>query len=208
VDAQLKSVLSDYEFAAIKTGMIPSAAIIDLINQSVPASIPLVVDPVMISTSGDSLAAHGDGWFDSMSRLLSRAHLVTPNLFEAASLALCSCSGKEEEEEVARKIAEIHRVKNVLVKGGHSENPAEVVDVLYADGIVEKFTKDRIESQNTHGTGCTLSAAIAANTAKGYTIQRSVAEAKDYVHSAILHGYAPGRGKIGVLEFSNENRYR
>lgn len=206
IESQLNSVLSDYDFKAIKTGMIPSAQILDIINIRVPNHIPFIVDPVMIATSGDHLTTKTDGWFDSLSRLLSRSHLVTPNVFEAAELALQPKLYQASAEELARKIAEIHQVKHVLVKGGHSEeNNAQnaVVDVLYADGIIEKFSKERIESQNTHGTGCTLSSAITANIAKGYTIQHSVAKAKDYVHSAIVRGYAPGRGKIGVLEFSD-----
>ncbi len=216
IESQLTSVLSDVRYSAVKTGMLPSAEIVNLINRKLPKSIPLVIDPVMVATTGASLTPQDDPvWYTAMCELMQRATLITPNLSEASRLLdntpITNTTGVRD---AARQIAEKHNISAVLVKGGHFPVPTQAdltetfadrsvaTDILWDGTSYHAFTKPRIESANTHGTGCTLSAAITANLARGEPLPSAVRNAKTYVHGAIAHGFAPGCG-VGVLSFSN-----
>lgn len=194
VTAQLKSVLDDLDVRAIKTGMLANSAIVSAVADALKRAptIPVIVDPVMVATSGDRLLAP-DAIAAYKNELFPRAMLVTPNLPEAAAL-LGAGMARSEDEAVgqARAIAAFGS-RAVLVKGGHGQGDT-AVDILVRGDVVVRLTAPRIETQHTHGTGCTLSAAIAALLARGEALETAVRRAKDYVSAAIAAGQELGVG--------------
>ena len=196
VAAQLESVLSDFGADAAKCGMLATAGII----RAVAAKLKehrvekLVVDPLLIATSGDPLL-QPDARETLIGEILPLALVVTPNLHEAGALAEMDVATREDMEEAARRIAKLGP-RHVLVKGGHLEG--EAVDLLFNGREFTAFSAPRIGSADTHGTGCTFSAAIAAGLAKGRPLTEAVRDAKAYVTRAIREGFAPGKG-AGVL---------
>ncbi|MBN2415737.1 bifunctional hydroxymethylpyrimidine kinase/phosphomethylpyrimidine kinase [bacterium] len=192
VREQLRMVFADFPVHAVKTGMLFTAAIVEAVaaflGQHRP--VPLVVDPVMISTSGSALLAQ-DAVTALKSRLFPIADLVTPNLHEAEALSGITISNPGLMERAARIIAETG-CRGVLIKGGHLE--AEARDLLLWNDELIAFTKPRLETTSTHGTGCTLSAAIAAGLAGGSSLPDAVREAKEFVHRAMEHGLHLGAG--------------
>jgi len=196
VARQLRSVLEDFGVDAAKCGMLSVAPIIEAVA-GVLAEHPidkLVVDPVMVAKSGDSLL-QPDAVEALIRHILPLALVVTPNLPEAEVLSGMTVSNREEMEEAARRIGKLG-ARHVLVKGGHLKGDA--VDILWNGREVTAFQATRVESSNTHGTGCTFSAAIAAGLAKGRPLGEAVREAKAYVTKAIREGFALGRG-VGQL---------
>ena len=196
VALQLRSVLSDFGAGAAKCGMLSTAPIIEAVAATL-ADDPvekLVVDPVMVSKSGDALL-QPDARQALIERVLPLALVVTPNLPEAESLAGIPVASRPDMEEAARRI---HRLgpRYVLVKGGHLKGDA--IDLLWNGKAFTAFRAPRIDSGNTHGTGCTLSAAIAAGLARGQAIGDAIRDAKAYVTRAIREGFAAGRG-VGQL---------
>ena len=193
VRAQISAVFDDFEIAAVKTGMLSSREIVEAVADelTVRNGQPLVVDPVMISTSGFPLLTD-DAIQCVTDRLLPLATVATPNLHEAELLSKKKINTREDAGTVARKIADLGACA-VLVKGGHLEGAA--VDVLW-DGTCETvFESERIDTENTHGTGCTLASAIAANFALGYGLHDAIDRAKNYITEAIRHGLNIGKGK-------------
>ena len=196
VAQQLDSVLGDIGADAAKTGMLSTAEII----RAVAAKLreyrveKLVVDPVMIAKSGDSLL-RPDAREALIREILPLALLVTPNLHEAEVLAEMPVRDREAMEEAARRI---HRLGAgaVLVKGGHLKD--EATDLLFDGRAITPFTAERIQTPHTHGTGCTYSAAIAAGLARGWALLDAVETAKRYVTRAIQEGFPVGRG-VGTL---------
>ena len=186
---QIDSVLSDLRVVAAKTGMLATAPIVTSVAQRLDAvpDILLVVDPVMVATSGDVLLTE-DAIATYRSRLLPRAALVTPNLPEAARLLGTKLAhGVDECIGQARRLNDLG-CRAVLLKGGHSTG-AEIVDVLrFADGELHLFRHPRIDTPNTHGTGCTLSAAVTAGLARGLPLRDAVATGIDYLAAALAHG--------------------
>jgi hydroxymethylpyrimidine/phosphomethylpyrimidine kinase len=196
VALQLRSVLSDFGAGAAKCGMLSTAPIIEAVAATL-ADDPvdkLVVDPVMVAKSGDALL-QPDARQALIERVLPLALVVTPNLPEAESLAGIPVASRPDMEEAARRI---HRLgpRYVLVKGGHLKGDA--IDLLWNGKAFTAFRAPRIDSGNTHGTGCTLSAAIAAGLARGQAIGDAIRDAKAYVTRAIREGFAAGRG-VGQL---------
>jgi hydroxymethylpyrimidine/phosphomethylpyrimidine kinase len=193
---QMTSVASDLAVVAIKTGMLGDRATVETVAAGLARfqRVPVVVDPVMVATSGDVLLAE-DAIDAVRTRLLPLAAIITPNLREAARLldAPVAASLSDVEEQARRLLA--FGAKAVLIKGGHGEGP-ESVDVLVTAGATQHFTAQRIPTRNTHGTGCTLAAAITAGLAKGEELATAVAIAKDFVWRAIAAGKdrAIGRG--------------
>lgn len=192
VREQIDQVAADFEIGAAKTGMLSSAPIVEAVADAIREHcLPnLVVDPVFVSKNHDVLLAR-DSIRSLVDRLLPLATLVTPNLHEAALLTGIDTGNLAAMHEAA---AAIHRMgsRYVLVKGGHLEGAA--ADVLFDGSDYVVLTQERIDSQNTHGTGCTLSAAVAALLARGLSVPEAVAEAKEYVTGAIRHGLEVGRG--------------
>jgi hydroxymethylpyrimidine/phosphomethylpyrimidine kinase len=190
VASQLDAVLEDIPPAAAKTGALGTAGIIQVIaGRAVHFGFPLVVDPVMISKHGAPLIA-ADARSALLGSLLPRAFLVTPNIKEAEALAGMPVTDVRGMEVAARRIADLGPAA-VLVKGGHLADKA--VDVLYWRGTVQHFDADKIATVHTHGTGCTYSAAITAELAKGRSLPDAVAIAKRFITIAIQTN--PGIGK-------------
>ncbi len=187
VQQQIQSVLSDIHVGAIKTGMLATAEIIAAVAESLRphAQIPFVLDPVMVATSGDRLLAE-DAIDTLIKQLIPLASLITPNLHEAAALlnetVATDLSGMQKQGEKLLALG----AKAVLMKGGHTDG-AKASDVLVTTSGVEIFSAPRLQTKNTHGTGCTLASAIAAGLAKHLSLQDAVKQAKDYLHNALLH---------------------
>jgi hydroxymethylpyrimidine/phosphomethylpyrimidine kinase len=195
IAAQLDAVLSDLDIRAVKIGMVSRVAAIAVIAEQLRGwtGAPVVLDPVMVATSGDRLLARDA--VDALRRdLFPLAAIVTPNLPEAAALLDAPLAASEAEMEAQGRRLLAFGARAVLVKGGHAEG-AESVDLLVrADAPLMRLSAPRIATPNTHGTGCTLSSAIAAGLAKGLALDDAVRTAKDYVSAAIA---ASGRLKVG-----------
>ena len=183
LEQQLDAVFEDIFPDAVKIGMVSSAELIRAIAAKLRqyGARNIVVDPVMVATSGARLIQ--DQAIQTLTKeLLPLATVVTPNVPEAEILAGMEIRTKEDMETAARKIGDSFGCA-VLLKGGHSVNDAN--DLLYARGDCRWFEGKRIDNPNTHGTGCTLSSAIAANLAKGFTLEQAVKRAKDYISGAL-----------------------
>lgn len=192
VRAQIEAVFDDIRVDAVKIGMVSQPEIIETIAACLKKYAPkiIVVDPVMISKSGYPLLAP-EACATLIKELLPLATLVTPNLPEAEAITGMHVTTREEMRPVAEKIIALG-AKAVLVKGGHLD---ETADDLLFDGAKEVwFPGARIETKNTHGTGCTLSSSLAANLAKGMSMEEAVAASKSYVTEAIAHGLELGSG--------------
>jgi len=196
VARQIDVVLDDFGADAVKIGMLSTAAIVRAVADRLRAhrQACVVLDPVMIAKSGDPLL-EPDARHALVVELLPLAEVVTPNLHEAAALAEMAVSDEAEMEEAARRIA-ARGPRHVLVKGGHLKDSA--TDLLWDGRTLTRFPAPRIESTSTHGTGCTLSSAIAAGLARGRPLTQAVREAKAYVTAAIREGFQVGHG-VGAL---------
>ena len=203
VAAQISAVLDDLAVGAIKIGMVSSAEIVAAIADTLAGreNIPVVLDPVMIATSGDRLIDAG-AVATLVARLLPLAVCVTPNLAEAAHLTGRSIAADDDEMAAQGRAILALGARSVLVKGGHGTS-SQSVDLLVSRDGARRFTAPRIASKNLHGTGCTLSAAIAAELAKGSTLPAAVESAKRYLTSAIAAGAERqiGRGHGPVHHF-------
>jgi hydroxymethylpyrimidine/phosphomethylpyrimidine kinase len=196
VGQQIDAVLGDFGADAVKLGMLSNAGIIRAVAARLTAhgQTRIVLDPVMIAKSGAPLLqpAARDALIETV---LPLAEVVTPNLHEASVLADMPVTSEREMEEAARRI-HARGPRHVLVKGGHLRDSA--TDILYDGHAFTRFPAARIDSNNTHGTGCTYSAAIAAGLALGAPLPAAIAEAKAYVTAAIREGFPVGHG-VGVL---------
>ena len=197
IEAQIGAVFTDVVPDAVKIGMVSKResilAIASRLKQYQPKHI--VADPVMVSTSGHALL-DPDAVDTLRSALLPLATVITPNLPETAVLLGREVQNIAEMKAAAQELAAQFGTA-VLVKGGHLTETA--ADVLYADGQTYVFETERVETQNTHGTGCTLSSAIASGLAKGMTLPESVKAAKDYITGALKAGFDIGRGNGPLL---------
>ncbi|MBR2970697.1 MAG: bifunctional hydroxymethylpyrimidine kinase/phosphomethylpyrimidine kinase [Clostridia bacterium] len=189
---QIDMVFEDIRPDAVKIGMVSSAELIRVIADRLCyyKAKNIVVDPVMVATSGSRLMKT-DAVATLIKEFLPLATLVTPNIPEAEALSGLSVHTKEDMERVAKLIGDTCGCA-VLLKGGHSASDAN--DLLYAKGESKWFCGKRIDNPNTHGTGCTLSSAIAANLAKGYSLETSIQRAKDYISGALAAMLDLGRG--------------
>ena len=189
---QLDAVFEDIYPDAVKIGMVASSELIQVIADRLKhhRAKNIVVDPVMVATSGSALMKT-DAVQTLIDELLPLATLVTPNIPEAQVLSGMTITSKEEMIAAAKQIGDDCHCA-VLLKGGHSINDAN--DLLYADGTTIWFEGKRIDNPNTHGTGCTLSSAIAANLAKGFTLAESVQRSKAYISGALAAMLDLGKG--------------
>ena len=190
---ELDAVFTDIFPDAVKIGMVSSAPLIEVIAErlSFYKARHIVVDPVMVATSGSALL-RDDAVGALESRLLPLAEVVTPNIPEAEILSGMEIRSPEDMEKAARAISERFGCA-VLCKGGHDLNDAN--DLLWSDGKKHWFRGERIANPNTHGTGCTLSSAIAANLAKGFNLHDSVKRAKAYISGALSAMLDLGHGR-------------
>ena len=189
---QIDAVFEDIFPDAVKIGMVSSSELIRVIADKLKKykAKNVVVDPVMVATSGSSLMKT-DAVQTLIEELLPIAALVTPNIPEAQILSGLAIESKDDMLMAAKMIGDTYGCA-VLLKGGHSINDAN--DLLYANGESVWFEGKRINNPNTHGTGCTLSSAIAANLAKGFDLAESVKRAKDYISAALAAQLDLGRG--------------
>ena len=199
VRAQIDAVLDDLAVSAVKIGMLGNAAIVETVAERLShrCGAPIVLDPVMVATSGDRLLAP-EAVEAMRTKLMPLAVVVTPNLPEAA--ALIDAPVATTEDEMVRQAERLLALgaRAVLMKGGHG-TAAESADLLVTATATVRFVADRIATKNTHGTGCTLAAAIAAGLAKGQDLTEAVRAAKHYVTAAIAaadrlavgHGHGP-----------------
>ena len=193
VAKQIDAVFEDIRPAAVKVGMVSSAAIIEAVADALErhAAANIVVDPVMVATSGARLI--GDDAIEALkARLLPLADVVTPNMPEAAVLAGFEVVDEASMERAALRLAEAG-TGAALVKGGHRHDRADDV-LVTAEGDVVWLRAPRVDTENAHGTGCTLSSAIACGLAKGLPMEEAVRAAKDYVRGALAAGLNLGKG--------------
>ena len=200
VIAQIDTVLEDIGAHAIKTGMMSGIAIIQNAADRLEAwGIPhLVVDPVMVSKSGAPLL-QPDAVNAFKKDLLPLATVITPNIPEAEVLANKKIASPDDAQEAARAIAALGPGV-VIIKGGHMEGPA--VDLVFADGQFTPMEGERIDTKNTHGTGCTYSAAMTGFLAMGIETMESIRLAKRYIENALRQSYAIGEGHSPVNHFA------
>ncbi len=189
---QIDAVFEDIYPDAVKIGMVSSTELIHVIAERLKfyKAKNIVVDPVMVATSGSALMK-SDAVNSLIEELFPIASLITPNIPEAQVISGLTIESKEDMTKAAKKIWDEHHCA-VLLKGGHSVNDAN--DLLYADGEAVWFEGKRIDNPNTHGTGCTLSSAVAANLAKGFTLNESVKRAKAYISDALSDMLDLGEG--------------
>jgi len=188
IRAQTDAVFSDLDVAAVKIGMLSQIASIEAVARGLAAHSArnIVLDPVMVTTSGSRLVAP-EAVEVLRKNLVPRALVITPNLPEAAVLVGASVARNEREMEVqAREILALG-ARNVVIKGGHDAGD-ESVDLLIGDGDVVRLSAKRIATTSLHGTGCTLSSAIAAGLARGIDLKSAAEDAKEYVTAAIAAG--------------------
>lgn len=190
---QLDSIFTDIKPDAVKTGMVSSSQLIDIIADKLREykAVNIVVDPVMVATSGAKLICD-DAMETLKKKLLTLATVITPNIPEGEVLAGMKITSKEDMVTAAEKISNTYGC-SVLLKGGHSLNDAN--DLLVEQGKEPVwFMGRRIANTNTHGTGCTLSSAIASNLAKGKSLEEAVKGAKNYISGALAAGLDLGKG--------------
>ncbi len=192
LEQQINAVFEDIRPDAVKIGMVSSTALIRTIAERLRFynAANIVIDPVMVATSGARLI-NEDAIAALKSELLPIAAVITPNIPEAEVLAEMPIRCEEDMITAAKKIGEEYGCA-VLCKGGHSLNDAN--DLLYQDGACRWFNGKRVDNPNTHGTGCTLSSAIAANLAKGFDLTESVERAKEYISGALAAMLDLGKG--------------
>ena len=189
---QLDMIFTDIRPDAVKVGMVASSGLIEAIAERLRfyRAENLVVDPVMVATSGARLI-ESDALSTLTRELLPMAAVITPNIPEGELLSGMKIENEEAMTAAAKKIGDAYGCA-VLLKGGHSVSDAN--DLLYAGGELTWFRGRRIDNPNTHGTGCTLSSAIAANLAKGFALKTSVQRAKDYISGALAAMLDLGKG--------------
>lgn len=200
ISRQIEAIFDDIEVDSIKMGMLFNKRIITAITETFKKyDLPkIVLDPVMISTTGRILLK-GDAIESIVKDLFPLCNLITPNILEAEKLTDTNINDTVDMEKACRKLYELGP-RNILVKGGHLSDRA--CDVLYDGNEFTYFDHRRIDNPNTHGTGCALSSAIAANYSKGFDTINAVKSAKDYITKAIAGGFSIGSGSGPVNHFT------
>ncbi len=201
ITKQIEAIFDDISVDGVKIGMVSRSETIRAIADGLVRykAQNIIVDPVMISKSGYYLLQK-DAVQALVSCLLPLATVLTPNIPEAEEISGMQIQSLKDMEEAARIIHALGP-RYILLKGGHRETDA--TDILFDGSHFEHFATPRINTHNTHGTGCTLSAAIAANLARGCSVQEAVSRAKEYIHTAIEHSFSIGKGVGPVHHFYN-----
>jgi hydroxymethylpyrimidine/phosphomethylpyrimidine kinase len=201
IAAQIDAVIDDIGVDAVKTGMLSSSAIIETVAGKITEHRleKLVVDPVMVAKSGDRLLRE-EATLSLVRKLIPLAMVVTPNLPEAETLVGFPVEDRDSVRRAAQAIVEMG-ARSAVIKGGHAAGE-ESVDLLFTGRRFRWFGAPRLESRNTHGTGCTFSAAVAAQLARGRSVERSVELAKAYLTRALARGVDIGKGHGPVEHFA------
>jgi hydroxymethylpyrimidine/phosphomethylpyrimidine kinase len=204
VTAQIEAVVSDIGVHAAKTGMLPTAAVVEAVAAAVAdLDIPLlVVDPVMVAKSGDRLIDQ-EAVASMKAELLRRAFVVTPNIPEAEALADMTIASDDDRRTAARRIAALGAAA-VIVTGGHVAS-ADIVDLLYDGQRFLEFRTERVAGRGTHGTGCTFAAALAARLALGTPLAEAIPLVQQYIAGAIRSAPGIGRGHGPMDHFWNRS---
>ncbi len=202
VREQIEVLLENFRVGAIKTGLLCSAEIVCAVAQTIQhgekktaRSIPFVVDPVMIATSGDNLL-ESEAVEAYKNKLFPLATLITPNLDEAALLLETTIIDRKQMESAARALAKKYRA-SILLKGGHLRGD-NAIDLLFHQGELTEFSAPFVRGVETHGTGCTYSAAIAAGLASGFSLEQAIRRAKEFVTHSIARHFRWKRGSTGI----------
>ena len=208
VSEQINSVLTDIGADCIKIGMLQNKEVMLSVSESLSQFpyIPVVLDPVMVATSGDCLLEQSA--IEILRKILNQSVLVTPNKHEAEILSGTELSSPKKIQDACKEIAR-YGAENVLIKGGDFDDESST-DTLYIkkDNRFIAFESPRIDTKNTHGTGCTYSSAIASYLAKGHDLEQSIRLAKEYILNAIKSGahYSMGKGRGPVDHSWAQNR--
>ena len=199
VGKQLDAIFDDIYPDAIKIGMVSNEGIINIIAEKLKEykTKNIVIDPVMVSTSG-SILMNAEAKNSLIKKLLPLANIITPNMKEAAVLSNMEVNNKNDMEKAAEIISQTIDGA-ILITGGHLPDSAD--DLLYINKKVKWINGDKVKNPNTHGTGCTLSSAIAANLGKGMTLEKSFIEAKEYLTGAIKDNLNLGKGRGPLNHF-------
>lgn len=194
IKKQFEALVEDFPIAAIKTGMLYSADIIKAIARMIgELNIPLIVDPVMIAKGGESLLQQ-EAINALCSTLLPLATVVTPNIPEAETLTGRTIQHFEDIKDVAQSLLQLG-VQCVIIKGGHLANPLYAIDYVFIkNGPSFSMQSPRIQTKNTHGTGCTFSAALTAFLGRGFAMKEAIIEAKKFIQLAIMYDLSIGNG--------------
>ncbi len=202
VREQIEVLLKNFRVGAIKTGLLCSAEIVCAVAQTIQdgekktaRSIPFVVDPVMIATSGDNLL-EPEALESYKNKLFPLATLITPNLDEAGLLLETTIIDRKQMESAARALAKKYRA-SILLKGGHLRGD-NAIDLLFHQGELTEFSAPFVRGVETHGTGCTYSAAIAAGLASGFSLEQAIRRAKEFVTHSIARHFRWKRGSTGI----------
>ena len=203
VELQIDAVINDIGVDAVKIGMLSTREIVLSVSEKIAEHNieNVVLDPVMLTSSGDSLLEQ-DAKESLVNELLPKSYVLTPNIPEAEALAdmkIRSVDDMKRASEIIKRLGP----ENVLIKGGHLDNASEALDILYDGKSFHEFKTKRFLTKNTHGTGCTYSAAICAGLAKGSSIMESVREAKNYIGMAIENSFDVGAGHGPLNHFWN-----
>lgn len=192
IKAQIDAVFEDIEVNAVKVGMLSSEICMKAVAEKLHQYTPkyTVIDPVMIAKGGHALMKP-ESLETLKTEIIPLAYLLTPNIPEAETITGMTIKTYEDTQKVAKIIHSLG-AKNVMIKGGHLSGDA--VDLLYDGKDFYTFTTERIDTKNTHGTGCTFSSAITANLANGLTLNNSIEKAKQYITTAIKHSLPIGHG--------------
>lgn len=206
ISAQMKAVFEDLDVKAVKIGMTGTADAVAAIADTLAefSKAPVILDPVMVAESGDALLDTGAEQA-IREKLFPIATLVTPNLAEAARFLECDVAASEDEMQEQAAALQGPGATAVLLKGGHSEG-AEAVDILYDGVVYTRLAAPRVKTSNNHGTGCTLSSAIASFVARGESLSDAVSRAKNYLTAALAHAGALDIGSgAGPVHHFHEN---
>ena len=199
IQKQLRSVIGDLAPNLIKIGMLGTKEVVDCVAQEILPN-KIILDPVMVATSGDKLV--DEGCIEGIKeKLVPNSYLVTPNSFEAEILSGKKISSIEDQEYAAKEIKNLG-AENVLVKGGHLHEGKNLVDILVDETVKSRqFKSQRIDSNNTHGTGCALSTAIASSVAKGIALEKAITDSISYVQRGIKNAPNLGSGNGPLMHF-------
>lgn len=195
---QIKVVSDDMDLKAIKIGMLGNVETIETVANALPASVKVVLDPVMVAKDSTKLLVD-DAVTSLVENLCPKAYVITPNIEEANVMLNTEIKTIEDMKEASEKLAELCKT-NVLLKGGHLTGN-QLVDILYYDNQHFEYHTTRIDTINTHGTGCSLSSSLAANLANGLSLEIATEKAINYVQNGIIQNYPIGKGKGPINHF-------
>ena len=203
IKEQIKAIAQDLDIAYIKIGMLSNKNIIKVINDSLEKyfpSVPIVLDPVMIAKGGHPLLKENAINYLKKT-LIPKSFIITPNTLEAEKILNCKINNIKQMLDCKNKLHSFN-IKRVLIKGGHiQENKKIITNILFNNGQTHKFLSRRIETKNTHGTGCSLASAITANLFLGKSLKESIKLSINYVHNGIKNSFLIGKGHNPINHF-------